>query len=126
MTYKIIYSYETGDTFETRDAEREFDYTFNSEELAQDALQRMKEHYYWQVSEDNYRYKDTAPQPAWWKKEPKQAAYVSPNNWSFNIVGNDGEDFWLYAGPYLGYFETLYSAEVVSVETKSNKNKIVF
>lgn len=122
MTYKVIYSYETGGTFELHDEEREFEYRFDSEELAQEALQRMREHYDWQFSVDNYREEDV-PQPKWWKKEPSKYKYLA--DWSFNVKGNDGNDVYLYGGSYLGYFETLYGAEVVSAETLSNKNKFV-
>jgi hypothetical protein len=120
MTYKITYTYETGNTFDHEDTEGEFEYKFDSEELAQEALQRMREHYDWQFSVDNYREEDV-PQPKWWTRDPSAAKYL--NNWSFNVMGNDGEEVWLYGGSYLGYFETLYEAEVVSTKTLSNKSK---
>lgn len=117
--YKIKFTYDTGDTFSTQDGVEGFiDYEFNSLDLAKQALVRMKEHYLWRLSEE-CAWQESKPVPHWYK--PKSGSWTS--DWYFNTIGNGGEEIWLYGGVYLGYFETLVSAEIVASNLEDDETR---
>jgi hypothetical protein len=108
--YKIKFTYNTGNTFETEDGVQGFiSYEFDSLALAKQALARMKEHYLWRLSKE-CAYEESKPVPEWYKRKDKNWG----SEWYFNVPGNDEEEVWLYGGEYLGYFETLVCAEIVA------------
>lgn len=111
--FKIVYTYQTGGTFELYDSEGELDYQFADLDDAKLALKRMREHYEWRDSHST-SYGDDLPQPDWWKPDPKAGRWGDPT-WSFNVM-DQGKEVWIYAGEYLGYFETLYNASIKAVE----------
>ncbi len=130
MSWKITYEYETGNTFGCENTSGEFDYEFDTLELAQNALARMGEHYKWRFSIDAWHQEDR-PTPTWWKPQKKPTKSKGTfteyyNNMHFNVVGNDGKEIWLYAGTYMGYFETLQAAQVETTEPGTDKNKLCF
>jgi len=133
MSWKIKFTYDTGDTFnsepgqtdylETTMSEAPYAYVYEWSDItdAQAALERMREHYLWQDSLST-TYGEDLNQPEWWtgKFDPK---YRYRGDYpSFNAIGNNGEEIRLYGGSYLGYFETLVSAEIVSAVPEDDKN----
>jgi hypothetical protein len=125
MGWKIKFNYDTGDTFGTypgregfvRAVDTDYEthpdgYEWDNKEVAREALGRLKEHYLWQDSLST-TYGEDLPQPKWWEKDTKHDYGF---DWHFNVTGNDGEEIFLYSGTYLGYFETLNYAELVSTE----------
>jgi len=73
----------------------------------------MKEHYLWRLSEE-CTCEESRPTPVWYKLKPKANGFPF---YYFNTIGNDEEEIWLYAVEYLGYFESLISAEIVCTST---------
>lgn len=132
MGWKIKYVYNTGNTFEkipgqegwlrADDQPYNESYLWESLEDAQEALRRMGEHYLWQDSLST-TYSDDLERPEWHKDKICEGTKYS---WYFNAPGNNGEEIWFYAGTYLGYFETLVSAEIVSTVKNNNPNRIDF
>ena len=136
MKYKIEFSYTTGSTFEDDSIEIDcletmynedtntcsYVYHWDTLEVAQNALLRMKEHYIW-ASSLNSVHKEILC-PVWYKKSTK-CKMVSDSKYSFNVIGNDNKEVRMYAAMYLGYFETLISAEIkmannLHVESKNS------
>lgn len=108
--YKIEFIYDTGDSFSESPGQKgEFDYEFDSLDSAKETLRRMKEHYLWRLSEE-CTYEESRPAPVWYKPKPKTSGF---HFYYFNIIGNDEEEIWLSAMEYLGYFESLVSAEII-------------
>lgn len=117
--YKIKFIYDTGDSFSTQDGVVGYiDYEFSSLGLAKQALARMKEHYLWRLSEESAWREDSKPVPNWYKPKSKRKSMTS--DWYFNTMGNDEEEVWLYGGTYLGYFETLVSAEIITLSSEDD------
>ncbi len=120
--YKIKFTYNTGNTFETENGVQGFiDYEFDSLALAKQALARMKEHYLWRLSEE-CTYEESKSVPEWYKHKDKDWG----SDWYFNVPGNDEEEVWLYGGQYLGYFETLVCAEIVTATPEDDGMRFSF
>lgn len=111
--YSIQISYKTGDSFSSRDDVDTLDLTWNKLEVAKENLKRIKEHYLW-YEEINNSYKsrnrNQNPKEPEWHKEIK--IDHGDNNAIISLKTDDGKDFQFYAF-WCGYFETLYSAEIV-------------
>ena len=132
MSWKIKFTYDTGNSFEQESGVEGYlcttssckSYIWDEIEDAQETLRRLKEHYLWQDSLDTTYGKDLS-RPEWWtgKFDPKRR-FSGDDYFSFNAPGNDGEEIRLYAGTYMGYFDQLIGAEIESVIPDNDKNKI--
>jgi hypothetical protein len=114
--YSIQVSYETGDSFSSRDEVSTIELTWNKLEVAKANLKRIEEHYRW-YAEINSTYrrfskKELENKEPNWHKTIKERWDTSP---IVVLKTDDGKDFQFYAF-WCGYFETLYSAEIVLSE----------
>jgi len=113
--YIIEYSYSDGNTFGSESGlKSQFDYQFETKELAKAALARMREHHDWFVGTQNAYAEDDKPEPSWLKERPAevQGRWKDSFRWFFNVEGNDGTEVWLSGSTYLGYFASLEGARV--------------
>ena len=108
MNYKIKVYYETGDSFGHHDAEDFLGPTWHSLEKAQKALHRIKEHYDWYESRQS-RWSSRPDEVAL----PKPSWHHGPYEMSIFFELDNGNEVQLLAF-WCGYFEKLYSAEIVS------------
>lgn len=112
--YYIEYDYETGNTFGSHEESRvlttaELGYgegfKFEKLEDAKEVLKRMREHYDWKDSIST-TYGDDLERPKWLSRS------LTNSSDSFNCEV-DGEEVIFY-GHYIGYFERLIGASIVS------------
>jgi ADP-dependent phosphofructokinase/glucokinase len=126
MGYKILISYQTGDSFRSYDEEQYLETTWEDIDIAKENLQRIKEHYEWVQSHG--RFSDgPLPIPRFIKPRNKKDKivehYKNPTHTQIQfeyeyyipIKLDDGTEeiccaFWN------GYFQTLYRAKIVSTE----------
>lgn len=119
--YTIKVTYRTGDSFNTYTEENEINLSWENISLAKQCLINIKEHYdiYRKDSEarnendTNACYKDVLSKD--WcrdKKIRKSDIFYS----SLHAECDDGEWRRVSAGMWIGYFETLESAEVVGID----------
>lgn len=108
--FTIKIRYETGGTFETYTTTDKVGYVWTNIDKVKDALVRIKEHYAAKTSLDN-RYISNA-----FKKFKKERWFCKDDEdiWEHYLILQDDEGnpiklnaFWC------GYFETLYSAEII-------------
>lgn len=107
--YRLVCSYQTGDSFHNEDIDEELIHEFKSKEVAIAAMNRLQEHYKWYSDKESWRPTNKFPEPEWHKELEYdfQASYYLDNGELFK----DNM-------PYCGYFETLYSLEVKDESTK--------
>ena len=109
--YTIAIDYQTGDSFHTEDVQgEEIGCAWESKELAQKALQAIKEHHeIFDSSLENKTRRKKAKKHAWYAaKFPEYALYLEVDDGSKVKIST----FWE------GYFEQLHGAEIVSDSTK--------
>lgn len=122
MIYKIKYYYQTGDSFHTEDAEDILsECSWENLEIAKENLQRIKEHYeYYKAMrkhEQGYFSHKRKPKAPKWHNVKADCT----DNWNLlNFKLDNGNEFQFWP-PWIGYFETLYSAEII---TNSNRMRI--
>jgi hypothetical protein len=112
MAFKIKASYTTGDSFHTEDAETTID-RFESREVAEKALERLKEHYNWYNDKNNsysFRRDDKKVEEPEWHKGLEYDFQVS--------YYLDNGELLVTTVPYCGYFEHLNSLEIKKKEKK--------
>lgn len=103
MKYRILISYQTGDSFKTEDKEEFLDGEWENMEILKENLYRIKEHYLWY--EDNYKsygFKKIE-EPEWHKGKPDNSILLKTDS---------GVEYW-NSTFWCGYFERLYGAKVV-------------
>lgn len=106
--FKIKYYYKTGDSFGSHDEEEILEFEWNDIEKAREALKRIKEHYNWYCS--LHSYKEDKPVPKWWYKPNHIDEYSARSILFLEMDHGEEVQFW---PPWIGYFESLYSAEIV-------------
>ena len=121
--YKIKYFYKTGNSFGSSNEEDYLELTWEKKEIARDALRRIKEHYIYYKEKHKY-YLRTPEEKEINARIIKEAAY---KDWFVDddtliIKTDDNKDFEFWP-PWCGYFEALYSAEIVSY---NSTDKITF
>lgn len=127
MSYYIKFTYDTGNTFEIQMGETGSLYyqednqrllcTWEDLDLAREALKRMKEHYLWQDSLST-TYSDDLSEPKWWIERPEERMRYS-TKYHFNVLLEKDREVFAYSGEYLGFFETLISAEIKRIEEEN-------
>jgi hypothetical protein len=132
--YQIVYEYTTGDTEGSHKSTSELGHVWVSLDMAKLALRRMKEHYaYCMAYEDWTRSydKDAKPPvvPEWLRLAPnaipswRQDKTPRPDDYRFhfNVLDDNGGDVWIYAGSYVGCFESLHGASIEIVEPEESE-----
>ena len=116
---RININYDTGSSFGTETGINELlEYDFNTQELAQEALQRIEEHYRWYSDKHNSyaAFAEGVRQPKWYnigkyKKEIRDEEHmINLNVWSNKDNKVVEVVFWPF---WIGYFERLNYAEIV-------------
>jgi len=117
--YSIQISYRTGDSFSSRDETSTLELTWDKLNVAKANLKRIEEHYRW-YEEINSTYKPllkdklTNKEPEWHKGIEHDFVLI--------LKTDDDRDF-QFSAFWCGYFETLYSAEIVFSD---NEMKVTF
>lgn len=133
--YKIKYCYNTGDSFHTEfNLESTLELEWSNLEVAQQNLQRIKEHYTWYklLNKGYYRGIDhdknckeatkIALTKDWICKKQIKGVWKVEYDFSIILKTDDGKD-WQFCAPWCGYFESL---NWIEVELKYNPNRIEF
>jgi hypothetical protein len=119
--YQIRACYETGDSFSRYDTETVLEMTWTDLNKAKAALQRIKEHYEWCSNKDSFdvRFgrKLAPPEPEWHKG--------MEYDFSVKVELDNGNEVMFHA-PWVGYFETLYSARVIVQKPEDDDLEIRF
>lgn len=118
MAYHIKCSYQTGDSFETEDAEVVLQMKWESLEAAKAALKRIEEHWRWYEYEEKRwcwesRNKEAPKQPKW-HKELRQQWDGRPVSPAVLAVLLDNGKSVQFPAPWCGYFERLYGAKIIT------------
>jgi len=106
--YTIKVKYQTGDSFHTEETEDLIGCCWDNIELARKGIQAIREHH------ELYRYRDSdadkkARKYEWcYKKYPEFGLLLETDDGSIQKIST----FWI------GYFETLHSAEIVSEDER--------
>lgn len=111
MSFKIKYSYRTGDSFNTYDNEDVLEYEWEHLEKAKEALKRIREHYDWYTYKESHGYNKKEVEKPKWHNVNSEHASLSGEHCLINIQMDNGAEvqFW---PPWCGYFEKLYGAEI--------------
>lgn len=126
MTWTIKIDYQTGNSFGSEDTSDEVGCSWTDLNKAKEALQRIKGHYkaYTEIENDRWSPSDKKPadfakEPWFWKEEPRfwqQAVIVERDDGTEQRLST----FWC------GYFERLYSAEIVADAPFDTDMKVTF
>jgi len=111
MEHKIKYFYRTGDSFTTVEREELLEFSWTDLTVAKEALKRIKEHYEWYKSINrNYFNEDVKERPKWHKVT---SHYKGDEKYLINLPLDNGKEIQMTC-PWVGYFEALYGAEIIS------------
>lgn len=116
--YRIKLTYDTGDSFHNEyGLEETLGVSWSTLELAEENLNRIKEHYEFVKADEIYRWdltnkeirkkKEEAKNQRWYRNE-----YDYPEG-SVILILDNGEEFVQSASFYCGYFESLTCAEII-------------
>lgn len=109
--YKILVHYQTGDSFGNEDTEQFLEADWEDLDIAKGNLKRIREHYeYYKWFNDHFgrKYKNL-PEP------PKPDSWVEKKGFPglpFIALLLDNKEEWVFHPFWIGYFETLYGAEI--------------
>lgn len=103
MVYKIKVEYQTGDSFNSYDEEEILDITWNDADIAKENLRRIQEHYNW--AEVLYT-SNSIDRPKWLEN-------TGCSEYNIPLLLDDGT-IQRVAVSWVGYFETLYGASIIS------------
>lgn len=121
MKYQIKYSYRTGDSFGNSDEESTLDLEWDNLDIAKENLKRIKEHYqYYEAKNVSYIKYEFNKRKAKIKEILATAKdkdwYSEEYDFCLILKTDDGKD-WKISAPWCGYFETLYGAEIIGVDS---------
>ena len=110
--YEIRIRYWTGDSFSTEDRETSLDGTWKNVDVIKENVRRIREHYEWYQSLNNYhRSTGKLTKPSW---------FTAKSEHSINLKLDVGTEY--YASPFwCGYFEGLYGIDVVKAKDKTEE-----
>jgi len=133
--YTIKVNYRTGSSFSTEECEDTIGLCWNNVELARKALLALKEHYELYSDLDRYGHNQKTDQDIynivktkyWYKKADKtnNKWYTPVRDW-YNYCAvemDDGSFRRIPTNMWCGYFETLYTAELVNENDKVTFNR---
>lgn len=111
MKYKIQYFYRVGDSFSSEDRTSILEFEWENIDRAKEALQRIKEHYLWFKSLHDYsRFNAVKIERPVWHDVGKD--YEGMVEYVINLPLDAGNEVQFHV-PWCGYFEALYSAEII-------------
>jgi hypothetical protein len=124
MTYKIKVSYRTGDSFKTYDEEVVLPIENENVDIAKENLQRIKTHYDWVQSLNRWS-KEPKPIPDFVEKHYGNCVQVHAYSTFTEYSINNEAEYYIHlltddrtevkiSTSWIGYFEHLYGAEIVS------------
>ena len=135
MMYKIQLYYATGDSFESENVNKEIELSWENLDIAKENLKRIKEHYICYLVDQEYSGKKsryfnslTDEQKLMYDLRTQQPWYPYPNeknapyHYSIKLIADNGNVFQISTF-WCGYFEHLYSAEII---TDNSEMKITF
>jgi len=113
--YRIKYYYRTGSSFGSEDREELLEFEWTDLKTCKDALQRIKEHYKWYKSvSSSYSFSPkTIERPQWHIDELVDNGLHESTIQNMIVFKSDKGKLFQFWAPWCGYFETLYSAEIV-------------
>jgi hypothetical protein len=130
MSYRIDYSYSSGDSLGSEDHEDTLELTWESQEVARQNLRRIEEHWKYcqafleqrgHVRSD--RKHDLAKELRAFARRDWYVPLGHPSdNPSCLILKTDDGIDWKFSCPWVGYFESFYGARVVE---NTNQDKFV-
>jgi hypothetical protein len=110
--YKIKISYQTGDSFHTEDCEQELEESWSNLDIAKENLKRIEEHDDWYSSKSSFRKKEL-DKPEWHKIDLSEFGLSSISEEDLINLKLDNGKEWQFWPFWIGYFETLYGAEII-------------
>lgn len=120
MKYNILITYDTGDSFNRYDNQKHLIELGCSLETATENLNRIQEHYRYYMDMKGYgRFCAEESELEELEKNLPKERWYSPGNfsdaWEYGIilVDDEGKTAGVSTGTWIGYFESLVSAEVV-------------
>ena len=125
MKHKIKIWYTTGDSFGSQDRDEILEMEWDNLDIAKANLKRIKEHYIrYKVDNDfygkkGYYYKSLSPEDKLiYDTKKTRDWYSTPEGWdnyhySICLKADNGND-WIISPFWVGYFETLNSAQIIS------------
>jgi hypothetical protein len=107
LMYKIKIDYRTGNSFGSHTETDGIEYEWENLEMAKESLERIKNHYEFYKKNDHRYTKPEGPLPIGviWSGEFGGLLLLE-------LISDSGKLF-KYSSFWTGYFETLYSAEIV-------------
>ncbi len=129
MNYKIKVVYQTGDTFRSHETEDVLDFSWSNIDIAKKNLKHINEHYklYMMIDKDwnlgreeqNVKILEASKKPWFYNKEKQY--------WKYQIgLEKDDGTIEFISTSWCGYFESLWSAEIIIEEDKDNDMKISY
>lgn len=120
MPYQIHINYEEGDSNGSYDANLTLEHTWESKELAKQALARIREHWLWYDGEFRHAYypegQKPPPRPEWHEKLGGVNRYKHVIVLRVDGGVGDSIQHWQFHTPWCGHFERLKTAKVVEFE----------
>lgn len=119
MKYRIKYYYGTGDSFGTEDTSSIFEDEWENLEIAKANLKRIKEHYdFYKIAPkigSHYEKFFSEKEIKIAKEAPLKDWYVSSLRHEIPLLkfSSDNGKFYQLFAPWCGYFEHLFSAEII-------------
>lgn len=124
MKHKIKIEYRTGDTFNSSDETDYLDIEWNDLSAAKKSLKAIEEHYHlymlfekeWNADKNQLREAlEEAKKKDWFYCESEKC---KSGYWKYNVglTLDDGSIKFVSTGMWCGYFETLFGAEIESVD----------
>lgn len=121
--YTIKVKYKTGDSFNSYDEEDDVGLVWESRELARKALASIKEQYeLYQNDSFTYSQKNSVARSKEWCKNLTEEYADYFEGWKYCIaVEMDNGEYRNLSTSWNGYFERLYSAEVIELGSSEDK-----
>lgn len=109
--YKIKFKYWSGDSYHSENLEEILDYEWEDLNIVKECLKRIYEHYKWyeNINNRNLYNKEILEKPKWFNV--KCSSYTD-EYYLINIPLTNEKEI-QFKPPWIGYFEGLYSAEIV-------------
>lgn len=127
MKYKIKYEYQTGGSFGSEDSDGILELGWNDLDIAKQNLKRIQEHYKYYEAKERIR---GSFNTKWYKDElslidliesTKPDWFVEKNQYGYEHhcikLYADNGNVWQISCPWCGYFERLYSVEIIPNES---------
>lgn len=127
MRYKIEYNYYTGNSFGSEDSTGVLELEWEDLQVVKDNLKRIQEHWkYYSAKEDlksfygrnkenlNIVENVEKSQPDWYVKP--EGDNDNHNHYCIILYTDNGKP-WQFWCPWCGYFEGLYGAKIINVES---------